>query len=228
MNAEYTSYISPTPAPRKEDVQGYNGGDFMSRASTAISHLSLAFPWVLSGCELAAILALVLPLAPSDAILSALFPRAADPVSAARQLSVHPIFLLGMSLLCCGAILRKTCYRTLGRHFTFKLTILKEHELVTWGPYAIVRHPSYTSIMVATVGVFVMGLSPGSWLAESRIIDTFPGRAVVGAYMVWYMFMTFGFLRRMRIEDAVLREEFGAQWDEWARKVPYLLVPYVW
>ncbi|KAL7284846.1 hypothetical protein ACG7TL_002159 [Trametes sanguinea] len=170
----------------------------------------------------------VLPFASSDAILSGLFPRVADPVPAARQLSVHPIFLLGMFLLYCGAILRKRCHRTLGRHFTFQLTILKEHKLVTSGPYAIVRHPSYTGIIIATVGVFMMGLSPGSWLVESGIIDTFQGTTVVAAWLSWYTFMTFGFLRRTRIEDAVLREEFGAQWDEWARKVPYQLVPYVW
>ncbi|KAI9064923.1 hypothetical protein FKP32DRAFT_1568917 [Trametes sanguinea] len=230
MISEYVTYLSPTPSPGKEDVQRYNGGDFMARSAPAISYLSVVFPWVLSGCELAVILAQmpVVPLTSSDAILSALFPRAADPASAARHLSVHPFFLLGTALLYGGAILRKTCYRTLGRHFTFQLTILKQHELVTSGPYAVVRHPSYTGIIVATVGVFVMGLAPGSWLVESGIVETSLGKAVVGAWVVWYTLMTVGFLKRTRIEDAVLREEFGAQWEAWATKVPYSLVPYVW
>ena len=35
-------------------------------------------------------------------------------------------------------------------------------------------------------------------------------------------------MRRAQIEDAVLREEFRAEWDVWARKTPYALISYVY
>ncbi|KAJ3008788.1 hypothetical protein NUW54_g3027 [Trametes sanguinea] len=40
MISEFVTYLSPTPSPGKEDVQRYNGGDFMARSATAISYLS--------------------------------------------------------------------------------------------------------------------------------------------------------------------------------------------
>lgn len=33
---------------------------------------------------------------------------------------------------------------------------------------------------------------------------------------------------RSRVEDEVWRNEFGNEWKEWAKKVPYRIVPYVY
>lgn len=35
-------------------------------------------------------------------------------------------------------------------------------------------------------------------------------------------------LGRMSIEDRALKEKFGSEWAEWARRVPYLLIPGVY
>ena len=35
------------------------------------------------------------------------------------------------------------------------------------------------------------------------------------------------FMHRAELEDQVLRKEFGIEWEEWARKVPYKFIPYV-
>ena len=45
-----------------------------------------------------------------------------------------------------GGLLRLHCYRTLGRFFTFDVSIHEGHQLVTTGSYSIVRHPSYTHL----------------------------------------------------------------------------------
>ncbi|KAI9068224.1 ICMT-domain-containing protein [Trametes sanguinea] len=224
MVAEYISFKSPNPPPKKEEAQKYNGGDVISHIATLGSYFALAFAWSIHGCEAAAILAQHAHSPSTSALLSTLFSRP----SAASQLRVHPTFLLGFSLLVFGAAVRKTCYTTLGRYFTFQLAILKEHKLVTWGPYAVVRHPSYTGMLASMAGVVLMQLSPGSWLAVSGVLDTPLGRTVIGAWTVWNVLLMVGFVRRVPKEDAVLRKEFGAQWEEWARKVPYTLVPYVW
>lgn len=34
--------------------------------------------------------------------------------------------------------------------------------------------------------------------------------------------------RRMPVEDEILRSEFGKEWDEWAKAVPYRLFPWIY
>lgn len=47
----------------------------------------------------------------------------------------------------------------MGSMFTFEMSIRKNHELVTSGPYAIVRHPGYTSVMLVVIGMLLVHLS---------------------------------------------------------------------
>ena len=44
-------------------------------------------------------------------------------------------FILGVCLLGVGTLIRVSCYRALGRFFTFELSIKTEHTLITEGPY---------------------------------------------------------------------------------------------
>ena len=46
-----------------------------------------------------------------------------------------------------GAFLAWTAVRHLGRQFRVHAGLYEDHELVTSGPYAIVRHPIYTSLL---------------------------------------------------------------------------------
>ncbi|KAJ7920435.1 hypothetical protein B0H13DRAFT_1562288, partial [Mycena leptocephala] len=59
-------------------------------------------------------------------------------------LRVTPLLALGSGLIASGTLLRLSCYRALGKHFTFEMGIAWDHMLVTNGPYCIVRHPAYT------------------------------------------------------------------------------------
>ena len=47
--------------------------------------------------------------------------------------------VLGIGLVVLGATLRLSCYRTLGKLFTYEVVVQKKHMLVTSGPYSIVR-----------------------------------------------------------------------------------------
>ena len=38
---------------------------------------------------------------------------------------------------------------------------------------------------------------------------------------------SYEFMCRAEVEDQVLRKEFGKEWEEWARKVPYKFIPYL-
>src|SRR5215217_8344635 len=68
----------------------------------------------------------------------------------------------GAVLFIVGLLLRWWAIVTLGRFFTVGVTIEKDHELVERGPFRMVRHPSYTGVLLAFVG---LGLSLGNWVA---------------------------------------------------------------
>ena len=138
-----------------------------------------------------------------------------------------PLFFIGVVCSVLGGALRKWSYAAMGRHFTFKLSILKDHQLITDGPYAYVRHPGYTALILTFFGISACQLSAGSWWVETRVFDSIAGKclSLLGACAALQLVMV---ISRSSAEDRVLRETFGQQWDDWARKVPYRLFPGVW
>lgn len=174
--------------------------------------------------EAAAILASLYPSWPlSKSILSTLLPYN-NPLN----LRLTPISAIATLLIAGGTILRKFCYRAMHRFFTFDVNIRKDHELITTGPYAVVRHPSYSGILAVYIGMFCWYGSRGSWLRESGVLDLAWGRGIFGLLAVGEILVLVALLKRMSFEDAALKEHFGETWTEWARKVPYSLVPWVY
>ncbi|KDQ51219.1 hypothetical protein JAAARDRAFT_62633 [Jaapia argillacea MUCL 33604] len=151
-----------------------------------------------------------------------------NPLSSLNAIRVTPVFLAGSVLAAIGGYIRYRCYEELGRLFTYELTIRKNHKLVTDGMYSFVRHPSYTGGILAFTGYMMTAFTQGSWLRESGALETFVGKAFAYATLLLasstYVYSVF----RVRTEDRILRAEFGAQWDEWAKRVPYRLVPYIY
>ncbi len=71
----------------------------------------------------------------------------------AAALPHHRSFVFaGVVLFVAGLLLRWWAIITLGRFFTVDVTIEKDHELVERGPFRMVRHPSYTGVLLAFVG----------------------------------------------------------------------------
>ena len=67
-------------------------------------------------------------------------------------------------LFVAGIILRWWAITTLGRFFTMDVTIEKDHELVEQGPFRVVRHPSYTGVLLAFAGLALsLGNSGADW-----------------------------------------------------------------
>jgi protein-S-isoprenylcysteine O-methyltransferase Ste14 len=146
----------------------------------------------------------------------------------ADKLRVVPQSALGALLALCGGAVRLACYHSMGKHFTFDVSILDHHKLVTSGPYGIVRHPGYTGALMTLIGLLLFHTSPGSLLRESELLNISLGQISVGLLVVVTLFPS-GFLRhRMKMEDAALKNEFGEDWEEWAKKIPYWLVPGIY
>lgn len=154
---------------------------------------------------------------------------AADrPIIAASRMRVTPTFLLGWFFAVSGGLIRLSCYRALGKLFTFELGILKDHKLVTTGPYAYVRHPSYTGLITGVLGFSLCHLAEGSWLRECSglSLDDRLGQSLMSVWALGGVFVISVMIARTEKEDNMLRKEFS-EWDEWAKKVPYKLIPYV-
>ncbi|KAF8967267.1 hypothetical protein BDZ97DRAFT_1804166 [Flammula alnicola] len=161
----------------------------------------------------------------SHKLLSAIVPKGGHP----SKISLSSLGILGAALWICGAILRMQTFQKLGRFFRFDISIQKNHELVVTGPYAYVRHPSYTGMLMANIGWLLWNSAEGSWVRECGIWSTTAGKIALIAYTVIGILPTSAVtLSRMSKEDEALQKQFGAQWDDWAKKVPYSIIPGIY
>ena len=92
----------------------------------------------------------------------------------------------------------------LGRNWSGRIEIKKEHELVRAGPYRVLRHPIYTAML---------GMSLGTAIVDGHLHALLGLAFIVGAY--W---------RKIRMEEANLRQAFGAEYDDYSRAT-WRLVP---
>ncbi|KAK7462935.1 hypothetical protein VKT23_007516 [Stygiomarasmius scandens] len=145
----------------------------------------------------------------------------ADPV----LLQPSPTFYVGVFLTAVGALIRYTCYQYLGRLFTFELSLRKDHHLITSGPYNIVRHPSYIGALVGFIGLYAVLFGEGSYMQVKGILQTSSGRVIFCCINFFLMHFVHFLIKRIDVEDAFLRERFGKEWEDWARKVQWKLIP---
>lgn len=94
--------------------------------------------------------------------------------------------------------------RVLGRHWSLTARVLEGHKLITTGPYGLVRHPIYTALLNM---ILATGLAQSHWLALLMAIPVY----LAGTFI------------RIRSEERLLRETFGAEYEEFARRVPALV-----
>ncbi|KAJ7662615.1 hypothetical protein DFH06DRAFT_1190478 [Mycena polygramma] len=150
-----------------------------------------------------------------------------DPVGGASRLTLTRSFLVGVLLNAAGTALRVYCYAALRSLFTFELGIRTDHHLVTSGVYSVVRHPSYSGGVLSGIGVALCTLTRGAWIVECTGLAA-PRSAVAAVWAVGLSGASIGLRTRMRKEDGMLKERFGREWDEWAKRVPWWLVPGVY
>ena len=114
----------------------------------------------------------------------------------------------GVVLFVAGLILRWWAIITLGRFFTVDVTIEKDHQLVEKGPFRIVRHPSYTGVLLAFVGL-ALSLRNGAAL----LVILIP----IGA----------AFVHRMNVEEDALSRALGPRYAEYMKRTKRLM-PFIY
>jgi protein-S-isoprenylcysteine O-methyltransferase Ste14 len=94
----------------------------------------------------------------------------------------------------------------LGRNWGMPMSLRQGHELVTSGPYAYVRHPIYTGIMLAMLGsALTLGLL---WLALFVI------------YFAYFLFSA-------RTEEKMMLAQFPDAYPAYRRRTK-MLIPFVY
>ncbi|KAL0954901.1 hypothetical protein HGRIS_003834 [Hohenbuehelia grisea] len=214
------SVKSPTPPPSSKD-QVYTGNAFEKMTSTmAFVNRSLALLICLASA--AVHLAIAYPDVVPEAVLTMLCPLRRP--NSDTLYTITPSFLIGFLLVILGTVARIWCYKTLGRHFTFEVSLLHDHSLVTSGPYAYVRHPSYGACIPLFAGMGLMLFGRDEWVRQSGILSSPLGYVII-FWVVLLGWVSYYLWNRISIEDENLRKRFGSVWESYARDVPYTLIP---
>jgi protein-S-isoprenylcysteine O-methyltransferase Ste14 len=110
---------------------------------------------------------------------------------------------LGVVLLAVGGTLRLWPVFVLGRRFSGLVAIQPGHTLVTDGIYRFIRHPSYLGLLVGALGwVLAFRSGIGVLLAALNLVPL---------------------VARIRAEEALLRSQFGAEYEAYRNRTSRLI-----
>jgi protein-S-isoprenylcysteine O-methyltransferase Ste14 len=116
------------------------------------------------------------------------------------------LFWVGAALTAAGLLFTVWARVHLGTNWSGTVTLKRGHELITSGPYAFVRHPIYTGLLLAFLG---SALARDEWRGVLAL-------ALV-ALALW---------RKLRNEERWMREQFGDAYSAYSKRVA-ALVPRV-
>ena len=106
--------------------------------------------------------------------------------------------------------------------------ILDDHRRFEDLLLAVVRHPAYVGSWLIGLGTVVMHFSPGGWFYECLGTDTIASKAFMALWSVWMLSVPVLLSKRAKVEDEALKEVFGEEWEAYARKTRYRLIPFVY
>lgn len=115
-------------------------------------------------------------------------------------------FFTGAAVAVAGLLFALWAREHLGRNWSRSVTLKQNHELITSGPYALVRHPIYTGILVGFLGTAV---------AQGQV------RSLIALLLVASVLYA-----KLRLEEQWMRSHFGGTYEAYAQRVA-ALVPFV-
>ncbi|HEY5020018.1 MAG TPA: isoprenylcysteine carboxylmethyltransferase family protein [Steroidobacteraceae bacterium] len=116
-------------------------------------------------------------------------------------------FWIGALLTAIGVAFSCWARAHLGRNWSATVTVKQDHELIRSGPYALVRHPIYTGMLLGLLGT---AIAIGQWRGVLALLIAFAA--------LW---------RKLRLEERWMSETFGDSYQRYrahtAALIPYLL-----
>jgi protein-S-isoprenylcysteine O-methyltransferase len=127
-----------------------------------------------------------------------------------KTLNIFGISGMGVFICLFGDSLRKLAMFHAGQNFNHIVqgTRSQEHELVTYGVFSLVRHPSY-------VGWFLFSLG-------TQLILCNPMCFTVYGIVSWRFFA-----ERIYVEEYILLQFFGDEYSKYQESVPYTGIPFI-
>ena len=155
------------------------------RRESWVSRISHVLPLIIG------ILLVALPHIPSALFATRILPR------------TFVTYWVGVTLTFLGLAFAVWARRHIGSNWSGTVTVKENHALVRTGPYAWVRHPIYTGLLLAILGTAV---------ARGELRG------------VWALAMcTIAFVSKLRIEERWMRQEFGEEYARYSASVPALI-----
>jgi protein-S-isoprenylcysteine O-methyltransferase Ste14 len=115
-----------------------------------------------------------------------------------------PFAVVFLALAC---VLAWTGTRALGRHWRIDAGLSADHELIMSGPYRMVRHPIYASMLFMFLGMGTL-MTPPLLFAIATV------------------FFLVGTEIRVHVEESLLASRFGDTFVDYKRRVP-AYIPFV-
>lgn len=119
---------------------------------------------------------------------------------------VKALEIIGVLLCALGVAFAIWARAHLGSNWNNRPSIQENHELVTSGPYALVRHPIYTGILFAIIGSALTGQA---------------------AWLIVLVIFVAEFIRRVYAEEKLMLKEFPDQYPAYQKRTK-ALIPFVW
>jgi protein-S-isoprenylcysteine O-methyltransferase Ste14 len=118
------------------------------------------------------------------------------------------IFAVGLVIIVAGSLLRRHCFRMLGKDFRGAVTVREDQPVVEQGAYRYLRHPSYAAALLLHTGV---ALAFTNWATLAVVL--------LGAPPL--------FIYRIRVEEHALATGIGEPYRAYMARTKRL-VPGVW
>jgi protein-S-isoprenylcysteine O-methyltransferase Ste14 len=115
-------------------------------------------------------------------------------------------FWTGAAVTVCGLLFSIWARRHLGKNWSQAVTLKENHELVTSGPYALLRHPIYAGLLLGVVGC---AIARGEWRGLLAVALAFAA--------LW---------PKLKLEEKWMRAQFGESYETYSRRVA-ALVPHI-
>src|SRR5580658_3107018 len=116
------------------------------------------------------------------------------------------LFWIGAAVTVAGLLFAVWARQHLASNWSSSITIKQGHELITTGPYRLIRHPIYTGILTGFLGTAIA-------LAQVR-------------GFIAFVLVLLGFLTKLRMEEQWMRSQFGETYATYAHRTA-ALVPYL-
>jgi protein-S-isoprenylcysteine O-methyltransferase len=125
-----------------------------------------------------------------------------------QSLDWDAITTAALVAMAAGLGLRVWAVLTLGRYFTWFITVYEDHKVIRSGPFRFIRHPSYCGALILFVATLVF---IHAWVAV----------------ILSLVFQLFAYIRRIRYEERLMIERLGESYVTYRREVK-ALVPLIW